>query len=923
MAFRVAGTGQFNQSARQSFIRSMTQSQPNGSSNMDSGRNVDAASMVSNKSNSVNVANNGVSLKETLAAVLSQSGGQGSRSRMATEQLVGQDSKPDKLEAGNDAIKRSLQAAKTDGVATSLTENRGKIKEASGVLTKVLNLLENVQEVAWEAGNPGSTATDQRLKQIDTLVNSRIDEANKLMESANFKDGGKMFDAEQASLRVRTMGKGFDVKLADTVNVVDQIIQPASTTSSSKVWSQVIGANGTADEILGMTTDSAGNVYVVGRTQGQLGSTPNANPTGDIGGVIVEERRYDAFVRKYNSSGSEQWTTQIGSVGSDTVNAISIGPDGKLYVAGAYNMQGSGGGGQAIWQIDKNSGVTTITDITAGSGMLGASAISTVTEGSGTAVYVVGTERGTQGSLKNKATLTKYLVTTVNGTQSLTQQWKNYIASDGTAGTTGKGISIGNDGSIFVAGDFEGPVNGTDSLNGQNNIGQRDVYVMKYNQSGNQLWTKFIGSNSGEWFGDIKATASGDVFVAGTAGKNFSSGVNFGGGNQGFVTKLDGAGNSQWTDYVGGSGFDMVGKISIVGNYIFATGATGGGMGAAGYGGDWDSFVSKTAITASGLGGSDTLLFGGANWDQGQALSVDSSGNVFVGGVTNRDIPSTNRTGDPNGGQRLYGGAVARSGDAFIARYSFSGIATQQQQSVSTSQAIEKLDPLVFTTTAAAAESLQTLQSYIQKISLRIDRLDRADRLAQVQNNYANKLGSALGVEVASAEKETAVSYSVDVNHIYDFINSSNISLTSNRKNKSASNPNSSRLQPGTYTIESQNTQPNSVENWSGLSANPASRHYKITFKGDTNAVITGVKNVSNTAASGDMYDSIQNSRMTREVVGADTVYRVWFKGNTNVATGQYVGANSFVRSFTFDYRTLESPKESGATSPSGVAVVA
>ena len=77
----------------------------------------------------------------------------------------------------------------------------------------------------------------------------------------------------------------------------------------------------TNDYANGVATDSSGNVYVTGGTKGGLDGNTSAGNT-------------DLFVVKYNSSGTKQWTKQLGSSGLDSANGIAIDSSGNLYVAG-------------------------------------------------------------------------------------------------------------------------------------------------------------------------------------------------------------------------------------------------------------------------------------------------------------------------------------------------------------------------------------------------------------------------------------------------------------------------------------------------------------------------------------------------------------------------------------------------------------
>jgi hypothetical protein len=70
-----------------------------------------------------------------------------------------------------------------------------------------------------------------------------------------------------------------------------------------------------------ITTDSSGNVYMTGQTNGSLDGNTNA------GG-------YDFFVVKYNSSGVKQWTKQLGTSGNDYGHDITSDSSGNIYVTG-------------------------------------------------------------------------------------------------------------------------------------------------------------------------------------------------------------------------------------------------------------------------------------------------------------------------------------------------------------------------------------------------------------------------------------------------------------------------------------------------------------------------------------------------------------------------------------------------------------
>ena len=88
--------------------------------------------------------------------------------------------------------------------------------------------------------------------------------------------------------------------------------------SGTKDWTQQLGSEST-DTANGVASDSSGNVYMTGGTKGGLDGNTSAGST-------------DLFVLKYNSSGTKQWTKQLGSSVRDSANGITIDSSGNIYV---------------------------------------------------------------------------------------------------------------------------------------------------------------------------------------------------------------------------------------------------------------------------------------------------------------------------------------------------------------------------------------------------------------------------------------------------------------------------------------------------------------------------------------------------------------------------------------------------------------
>ena len=70
-----------------------------------------------------------------------------------------------------------------------------------------------------------------------------------------------------------------------------------------------------------VTTDSSGNIYVTGMTEGGLDGNTHSGLR-------------DIFLIKFNSSGTKQWTKQMGTSSSEWGNSVTTDSSGNIYVTG-------------------------------------------------------------------------------------------------------------------------------------------------------------------------------------------------------------------------------------------------------------------------------------------------------------------------------------------------------------------------------------------------------------------------------------------------------------------------------------------------------------------------------------------------------------------------------------------------------------
>jgi len=154
-------------------------------------------------------------------------------------------------------------------------------------------------------------------------------------------------------------------------------------------------------------------------------------------------------------------------------------------------------------------------------------------------------------------------------------------------------------------------------------FGGNDVYLLRINARGDTLWTRTFGSNTEDFGYSVRFTSDNEFIVTG------STQFRTRGRDDVYILKISASGDTVWTKTYGGSGVDYGYSVAqaLDGGYIIAgyTESFGGT--------DRKGYVIKT----NGRG--DTLwtrIYGGPDDDWFQAVAVTpDSGYVFVGRTFN------------------------------------------------------------------------------------------------------------------------------------------------------------------------------------------------------------------------------------------------------------------------------------------------
>ncbi len=233
--------------------------------------------------------------------------------------------------------------------------------------------------------------------------------------------------------------------------------------AGTKQWTRQLGT--TAGETgYAVAVDSSGNVYVTGRTGGDLDG-------------IINTGTMNVFLVKYNSAGIKQWARVVDSLNtyeSAEGKGVAVDTSGNIYVTGdtdggldgninvgSYDMFLVKYNASGIKQWSRQTGTTT-SDIGTG--------VAVDTSGN---AYVTGyTAGGLDGNTNvgsNDMFLMKY--------DSVgTKQWTRQLGT--TAGDLGRGVAVDSSGNAYVTGDTGG------GLDGNTSAGSNDMFLVKYNANG-------------------------------------------------------------------------------------------------------------------------------------------------------------------------------------------------------------------------------------------------------------------------------------------------------------------------------------------------------------------------------------------------------------------------------------------------------
>jgi hypothetical protein len=197
---------------------------------------------------------------------------------------------------------------------------RGSINFGGGALNDISNFFEDL--FIAKLGPTGAHVWSKRYGDINNEESQAIaiDALDNVLVVGAFQKtidfGGGAIIAEDGGFN------GFVAKLGSAGN---------------QLWAKSLGDTASEQKTIGVTTDGAGNVYIVGYHQGSIDL--------GAGSMAAAAGEQNAYVAKLSSGGAFTWAKSWPSVGATAVD-VAVDAAGNVYVLGNFKGKASFGGAE-------------------------------------------------------------------------------------------------------------------------------------------------------------------------------------------------------------------------------------------------------------------------------------------------------------------------------------------------------------------------------------------------------------------------------------------------------------------------------------------------------------------------------------------------------------------------------------------------
>jgi len=366
-----------------------------------------------------------------------------------------------------------------------------------------------------------------------------------------------------------SFGNSFTIFGTDTLNSYgyEDIFLVKYDQNGNVVWARSAGGSDDYDEGYSVTADTSGNIYITGRfTSTSItfsGITLNNSSPG------FEE----FFLAKYDNNGNILWAKNAIGSNNDMGYCVITDANNDVCVTGYFRnsiifgsdtlINASANTDVFIVKYDPNGNVLWAKSAQGYNNDMGYG----IATDANNNIYITGYFRSPSIIFDNDTLLnpdaTNYEMFIAKYDSNGNLLWTK--SAGGTGDDQGNGISTDFNGNVYITGSFESSITFGSTI--LTSIGYDDIFLVKYNSSGNFLWAKSAGGVSYDYGRKAVTDISGNIYLAGAFS---NSAIIFGsttltnaGGYDIFITKYDSQGNVLWAKGAGGNGGDNCWGVAI------------------------------------------------------------------------------------------------------------------------------------------------------------------------------------------------------------------------------------------------------------------------------------------------------------------------------------------------------------------------
>lgn len=293
------------------------------------------------------------------------------------------------------------------------------------------------------------------------------------------------------------------------------------------IWTTYYGGTN-IDQATSVTVDTAGNIYIAGKTSSTSGIATTGVHQPSKAGTLAG---FDAFIVKFDTTGLRQWGTYFGGTGAEGSVSITLACDANdhIYLAGntgsANGIATPGahqpvraGSGDAFLARFSTAGILDWATYFGGSS--GTDVIQAVATDPAGNIYIGGYTLSTDGI----ASAGTHQTSNAGGTDAFVavfspagqQVWGSYIG--GTGLDEASDLTVDAIGNVYVAG-ITGSISDISSLTAHQTGyggGSLDIYLAKFNANGIVAWSTYYGGAANEAFPGVYLSKEGKVYLCGT-----------------------------------------------------------------------------------------------------------------------------------------------------------------------------------------------------------------------------------------------------------------------------------------------------------------------------------------------------------------------------------------------------------------------